>query len=64
MQLVSYWPGAAFVARAYLVATGGKADAAGSLANDVNDPKRTQIPRSQATPRMVGCHLLTLRAAK
>jgi hypothetical protein len=35
---VRYWPGAAFVAHTCLVAIGGKADAAGSRANDAIDP--------------------------
>jgi len=34
------WPEAAFIARTDLVAIGGKADAAGSRANDAIDPNR------------------------
>ena len=37
---VAYWPRAVFVARTDLVAIGGKADAAGSRADDAIDPKR------------------------
>jgi hypothetical protein len=39
LRNVASWPGAAFVARTYLVANGGKADAAGSRENDAIDPE-------------------------